>query len=43
MMVVAFICFFALVAAWFMAASAEGAPEHTTEAAPRLVEAKTTF
>ena len=41
MMVVAFICFFALVAVWFMASSAEGAPELATEAAPRLVEVKT--
>ena len=42
MLVVAFICFFALVAAWFMASSAEGAPEHIAEPATRLIEAKTT-
>ena len=41
MTVVAFICFFALVVAWFMASSSEGAPEQVTEPAPRLVEAQT--
>lgn len=43
MMVVAFSCFFALVVAWFMASSSEGAPEQIAESAPRLVEAKSSI
>lgn len=40
MIIVSFLCFLVLVAAWFMASNIEGTPEKLVESAPRMVEAK---
>jgi hypothetical protein len=40
MILVAFVCFLALVVAWLLASNIEGTPEIASEPAPRLVEAK---
>jgi hypothetical protein len=43
MIIVAFVCFLALVVAWFMAANIEGTPGKAIESAPLLVETKTSI
>jgi hypothetical protein len=40
MVIVAFVCFLILVAAWLMASNIEGTPEKASEPATRLVETK---
>ncbi len=43
MVIVAFLCFLVLVAAWLMASNIEGTPGKAVEPAPLLVEAKTSI